>query len=52
MIIITILSWWKTSSVWPIDRILTGTTPLGQSGPGSNSNEEVLHTTQGFKIGA
>ena len=31
------------SSIWPIDMTLTVTTTLGQSGPGSNSNEGVLH---------
>ena len=30
----------------PIDETLTCTTTLGQSGPGSNSNEEVLHIAQ------
>ena len=32
-----------------IDRTLTGTTTLGQSGPGSNSNEGVLHILQGLQ---
>ena len=31
---------------------LTSTTNPGQSGPGSNSNEEVLHIYQSFKTGA
>ena len=30
------------SSIWPIDRTLSGTTTLGQSGPGSDGNERVL----------
>ena len=30
-------------------RPLTGTNTLGQSGPGSNSNEEVLHISQSSK---
>ena len=30
-------------SIWSIDRILSGSTTLGQSGPGSNGNEGVLH---------
>ena len=29
------------SSIWHIDSTLTGTITLGQSGPGSNSNEGV-----------
>ena len=31
------------SSIWPIDRTLSGTTAPIQSGPGSDSNEGVLH---------
>ena len=31
---------------------LRGTTNLGQSGPGSNSSEEVLYIPQSFGIGA
>ena len=34
------------SSIWPIDRILPGATTPGQSEPGSNSNERVLHIPQ------
>ena len=30
------------SSIWPIDRNLSGATTLGQSGPGSDGNEGVL----------
>ena len=30
-------------SIWSIDRTLSGTTTPGQSEPGSNCNEEVLH---------
>ena len=40
------------SSIWSIDRILSGATTLGQSGPGSNCNEGVLHILQSSKIGA
>ena len=29
------------SSIWPIDRILSSATTLGQSGPGSDGNEGV-----------
>ena len=34
------------SSIWPIDRTLSGATTPGQSGPGSNGNEGVLHIPQ------
>ena len=34
------------------DKTLTGTTPFGQSGPGSNINEGTLHTPQISRIGA
>ena len=34
------------SSIWLIDRTLSGATTPGQSGPGSNTNEVVLHTPQ------
>ena len=40
------------SSIWPIVEILTGTTTLGQSGPGSNVNEGVIHIPQSSKTGA
>ena len=33
----------SNSSIWPIDRTLSGATTPGQSGPGSNGNEGVLH---------
>ena len=29
------------SSIWPIDRNLSGATTLGQSGPGSDGNDGV-----------
>ena len=29
-------------STWPVERILSGPTTLGQSGPGSDGNEGVL----------
>ena len=38
------------SSSWSIDRILSGATALGQSGPRSNGNEEVLLIPQSFSI--
>ena len=31
------------SSIGPVDRTLSGATTLGQSGPGSDGNEQVLH---------
>ena len=47
---------WNTNNLqafmWPINRILKGTTSPGQSGPGSNGNEEVFHTLQNFRTGA
>ena len=38
------------SSIWPIDRALSGPTTLGQGGPGSDGNEEVLRIPQSFSI--
>ena len=38
-------------SIWPIDGTLKGTTTLGQSGPGSNGNEDVLYILQISKTG-
>ena len=38
------------SSIWPIDRTLSGATTPGQSGPGSNGNEEVLRISQNSNI--
>ena len=32
-----------TSSTWPVDGILKGTTNPGQIGPESNGNDRVLH---------
>ena len=37
-------------SLWPIDRTLSGTTPPGQSGPGSYGNEGVLRIAQSSSI--
>ena len=34
------------SSIWPIDRILSGAKVPGHSGRGSNVNEEILHISQ------
>ena len=38
------------SSIWPIDRTLSGATSPGQSGPGSNGNEGVLCIPQSSSI--
>ena len=40
----------QISSIKPIDRALSGATTPGQSGPGSNSNEGVLHILQSSSI--
>ena len=42
----------SNSSMWPIDRTWSGATTPGQSGPGSNGNEEVLHIPQSSKTRA
>ena len=36
----------SNSSIWHIDKTQSGATTLGKSGPGSNSNEEVLRIPQ------
>ena len=38
------------SSISPVDRALTGATTPGQSGPGSDGDEEVLCIPQSFSI--
>ena len=38
------------SSIWLIDRTLSGVTTPSQCGPGSDGNEEVLHISQSFSI--
>ena len=40
----------SNSSIWPIDRTLSGATTPGQSGPGSNGNEEVFCIPQSSRI--
>ena len=40
----------SNSSIWPIDKTLSGTTTPGQSGPGSDGNEEVLNIPQNASI--
>ena len=42
---------YNKDTIWPIDKILTGTTSLGQSEPVSNGNEEVLHIPQRSRTG-
>ena len=37
-------------SIWPIDKTLSGATTPGQSGLGSDGNEEVLHIPQSSSI--
>ena len=39
----------SNSSIWPINRTLSGYTTSGQKGPGSNGNERVLHISQSSK---
>ena len=36
----------SNSSIWPINETLSGATTRGQSEPGSNDNEGVLHILQ------
>ena len=38
------------SSIWPIDKTLSGPTTLGQSGRGSNGNEGLLCILQSSSI--
>ena len=40
----------SNSYICPIDRTLSGATPPGQSGPGSNENKEVLRIPQNSSI--
>ena len=40
----------SNSSIWPIDRTLSGATTLGQSGPGNDGNKGVLHVPQTSSI--
>ena len=40
----------SNSSIWPIDKTLSGATNMGQSGAGSDSNEKVLHISQSSSI--
>ena len=40
----------SNSSIWPIDGTLSSAPTSGQSGPGSNGNEEVLRIPQSSSI--
>ena len=40
----------QLSSIWPINRILSGATTLGKSGPGIDGNKGVLHIPQSSSI--
>ena len=40
----------SNSSIWLIDRTLSGATTLGQSGPGSDVNEGVLYIPQNIGL--
>ena len=50
IIIIVIKSKRLNSFIQLINGILTGTITLGQSGPGSNDNESVLHIPQNPRL--
>ena len=40
----------SNTSIWPINRTLSGTTIPGQSEPGSDGNKGVLHIPQSYSI--
>ena len=40
----------SNNSIWSMDKTLSGANTLDQSGPGSNSNEEVLHIPHNSSI--
>ena len=42
---------WTNKFIWPVDGILTGTTTPGQSGTGSNGNEDVLYIPASSRTG-
>ena len=44
------LAFVQFSSIWSIDRALSGATTLGQSGPGMDGNEGVLRIPQNSSI--
>ena len=41
---------WLKNSIWLLGRTLTGTTNPGQSGPGNNGIESVIHISQSSRI--
>ena len=43
---------YENSSIWPIDKTLSGATPLDQSGHGNNSNLGAIHIRQSSRTGA
>ena len=47
----SIYKYFSKTSIWPLDGTLTGTIPV-PSGPGSNDNEKILHTSQIFRTWA
>ena len=44
------LAYVQFSSIWPIDRTLSSNTSPGQSGPGSDGKEGVLHISRSSNI--
>ena len=42
----------SSSSIWSINRMLSGAITSGQSEPGSNGSQKVLHISQNSKTGA
>ena len=46
------MNYFLNKFIWPIEVIRTGTITPDSSGPGSNNNEWVLHTSQNFKTEA
>ena len=40
----------QLSSIWPIDKILSGSTTPGQNEPKNHNNEEVLRISQSSSI--
>ena len=40
----------SNSSIWPLDKTLSGATTTDQRGPGSDSDEGVIHIPQNSSI--